>query len=137
MRELSLAVVGIDYPNDDRAGTNRRSELMLLPRGTAMALVPEPKNKHDENAVAVFSPSGIRVGYLRAERAPFIGARLRAGEEVNAVLQGILGAAAWIRVRFGPGLPNAPSVSESPPKPKLYDDPDGFYPDPDGPEWGA
>ena len=33
MDELSLAIVGIDYPNDDKSKSNRRMELMLTTPG--------------------------------------------------------------------------------------------------------
>ncbi|MFV3517306.1 HIRAN domain-containing protein, partial [Mycobacterium tuberculosis] len=68
MQELTLAVVGIDFPNTD--GSNRRSEAMMTLPGESVELVPEPKNKHDSNAIAVISPRGIQLGYVNAERAP-------------------------------------------------------------------
>ena len=141
MKELTLAVVGIDYPNADRAKTNRRSELLLLAPGTAIDLRPEPKNPHDEHAVAVFSPSGIQVGYLTSERAVFISARIRAGDEVAAIYQGLAGAAGYIRVRIGGGQPTLPpdrgDVDQVSSPARSADGDNGFFPDPDGPEWGA
>ena len=134
MRELTLAIVGIDFPNNDRARSNRRSELMLLTPGTPMTLLPEPRNPVDPNAVAVFSPSGLQVGYLSAERAPLIGARIRAGDEVVAILQGVGVAAGYLRVRIGGGTPTLPEPRER--NETLVGEPD-FWPDPDGPEFGA
>jgi len=49
MQELTLAVVGIDFPNAD--GSNRRSEAMMTPPGAPIELVPDPKNRHDPDAV--------------------------------------------------------------------------------------
>jgi hypothetical protein len=135
-RELTLAIVGIDFPNPDRARTNRRSELLLLSQGADMELRPEPKNPHDPQAVAVFSLNGIQVGYLTAERAPWIGAKIRNGEEVAAIFQGLESAAAFIRIRIGggrPSLPDQSAVEERPSQPVV----DDFWPDEDGPEWGA
>ncbi|WP_019516814.1 HIRAN domain-containing protein [Sphingomonas sp. Mn802worker] len=134
MKELTLAIVGIDFPNNDRARSNRRSELMLLAPGAPMMLVPEPRNPVDPQAVAVFSPSGLQVGYLSAERAPWIGARIRAGDEVVAVLQGVVSGAGYLRVRIGGGAPTLPVGRER--------DEEGagevdFWPDPEGPEFGA
>ena len=63
-RELSLAVVGISHPNAN--GSNRRFEAMLCVPGESVELRPEPKNKHDSNAVAVFSARGVQIGYLTA-----------------------------------------------------------------------
>ena len=144
--ELTLAVVGIDFPNDDKTKSNRRMELLLCPPGEPMDLVLEPKNPHDANAIGVWSSRGVQVGYVSAERAPWIGSRIRAGEECQAVMQGLDGWSGYIRVRFGgdaPSLPPAPAASESPPAPPRLPrrtgpiNPDAFYPDEDGPEWGA
>jgi len=144
MQELTLAVVGIDFPNAD--GSNRKSEAMMTLPGEAIELVPEPKNKHDSNAIAVVSPRGIQLGYINAERAPYISGRMNRGEGVEAIFQGLNGASAFIRVRFGGGVPTLPTSSDKPPAPPRPSrpphrsepyDPHGFYPDEDGPEWGA
>lgn len=140
MNELTLAVVGIDFPNAD--GSNRRSEAMMTLPGEPVRLVPEPRNRHDGNAVAVFSPRGVQLGYISAERAPLVRSRLNRGEDARAIFQGIDGAAAFIRVRFDGGAPVLPPATTSgqdgaastAPRPQ---DGDIFYPDPDGPEWGA
>jgi hypothetical protein len=139
MRELTLAVVGIDFPNAD--GSNRRSEAMMTLPGTPVSLVPEPRNSHDANAVAVIGSRGVQIGYLSAERAPYVGGRLRRGEAVTAIFQGMDRGAAFIRVRFGGGIPTLPP-SDRPSGPtgsfdRAPDDPPPFYPDEDGPEWGA
>lgn len=150
MDELTLAVVGIDFPNSDKSESNRRAELLFCNPGDRMALVPEPKNAFDENAVAVFAPSGIQVGYLTAERAPYIGSRI-SREPYAAVFQGMADSAAYIRLRFGGGAPTLPPPAEAkPPAPVQHETDeegemrivrqsvtDGFYPDPEGPEWGA
>lgn len=144
MQELTLAVVGIDFPNAD--GSNRRSEAMMTLPGDPVELVPEPKNSHDSNAVAVIGPHGVQLGYINAERAPYIGGKMNRGEDVAAIFQGIDGGSAFIRVRFGGGAPTLPPVSSKPPAPERparlprqsepYD-PHAFYPDEEGPEWGA
>lgn len=134
-RELSLAVVGIDYANADKAKSNRRFELLQCEPGDPVELRREPKNAHDPNAVAVFSERGIQVGYLTAERAPWIGGKIAAGEEAVAIFQALGGGTATIRVRFGGGEPTLPAASPPPPLQTSYDD--DFHADPDGPEWGA
>jgi hypothetical protein len=135
MDEMTLAVVGIDFPNTDKARSNRRFELLASAAGDPVSLRPEPRNPHDPNAVAVFSARDVQVGYLSAERAPLIGARIRRGEVVEAIYQGMKGAVAYIRVRFGGGRPTLPVVAEARSQPVVTED--DFYPDPEGPEWGA
>jgi hypothetical protein len=119
--------------------------MMTLP-GETVELVPEPRNKHDSNAIAVFSPRGVQIGYINAERAPYIGGRMGRGEDVEAIFQGLDGASAFIRVRFGGGVPTLPAPSDKPPAPPRSPrpprrsqpyDPHAFYPDEEGPEWGA
>lgn len=141
-RELGLFVVGINYPNADKAKSSRRFEMMLCEPGEPVELRLEPKNPHDENAVAVFSCRDVQLGYLQAERAPWIGGKIRAGEEYKAVFQEPGAAVAMIRIRFGGEAPTLPPRRE----PRGLASPDGFYPDPEGfeggpdpegPEWGA
>jgi len=139
MDELTLAVVGIDFPNTDKSKSNRRMELMLCVPGDPVDLRREPKNPHDANAVAVFSGRGVQIGYLSAERAPLIGRRMQQ-EEHLAVFQALTGSMGYVRIRFGGGAPTlpAPGDAETPaPGRTATFDPDAFYPDPKGPEWGA
>ena len=145
MHELTLAVVGIDFPNAD--GSNRRSAAMMTVPGDPVELVPEPNNQHDRNAIAVFTAQGTQLGYVTAERAPFIGGKLKRGEDAIAIFQGIEGSAAYIRVRFGGGQPTLPASGASASNQRIATalrspsaapyDPHAFYPDPDGPEFGA
>jgi len=111
MDELSLAVVGLDFPNPD--GSNRRFELALMRPGDPVELRREPKNPADPRAVGVFSEGGIRIGYLTAERCGWIGARIARGEAMRAVFQEAGRTAAVIRVRFGGGEPTLPEVRET------------------------
>lgn len=134
-RELSLAVVGIDHPNGDKAKSNRRFELLQCRPGDPVELKREPRNRHDPYAVAVFSERGIQIGYLTAERAPWIGGKIEAGEALVAIFQALGNAAATIRVRFGGDAPNLPAAPH--PIPATDADADDFQADPDGPEWGA
>ena len=130
MQELTLAVVGIDHPNADRSRSSRRFELLQCDPGELVELRAEPRNTHDRHAVAVWSVRGVQIGYLTAERAPWIGRRL-AAEDTVAVFQRLDRSAAYIRVRFGgdpPTLPAANSPADAEPD---------FYPDPEGSLWGA
>lgn len=130
MRALSLAVVGISHPN--KRGVPRRFELLQCSPGEAIELRPEPKNKHDEYAVAVFSARGVQLGYLSAERAPWIKGIMGRGVEVQAIYQGQAEHCAWIRVAFDGEVPTLP-----PARIEVAADADGFYPDEPGGEWGA
>lgn len=132
LRELSLAVVGLAFPNNDRRKSNRLFEALLCRPGEPVELRPEPNNPANPHAIAVFSARGVQLGYLTAERAPWIGAKLRAGLDIHAVFQSIGDGVAIIRARFGGGSPSLPTA----PKPRQHE-PDDFEPDPDGPEWGA
>jgi hypothetical protein len=138
MDELTLSVVGIDFPNPDRSKSNRRMELLLCAPGEPVDLRREPKNPHDANAVAVFSARGIQMGYLSAERAPLIGRRMQQEEHV-AVFQALTGSMGYVRIRFGGGAPSlpAPEAHTSSKSRAAPFDSDAFYPDPEGPEWGA
>ena len=147
MDELTLGVVGIDFPNTDRSKSNRRMELLLCAPGERVELRREPKNPHDANAVAVFSARGVQMGYLSAERAPLIGRRMQQEEHV-AVFQALVGSLGYVRIRFGGGAPALPNLVEGPDPVEgelaarsrsraASFDPDAFYPDPEGPEWGA
>ena len=131
MDELTLAVVGIDFPNRD--GGNRRFELLQCDPGDPVELRPEPRNPHDPRAVAVLSGRGQQIGYLTAERAQWIGSRIRAGEAVTAVFQGAAGRSGFIRVAFGGRLPTLPPVHGGVVAPL----PEEGARDPDGPIWGA
>ena len=110
MRELSLHVVGADHPN--RGGGNRRFEILLCSPGEAVALLPEPRNPADPNAMMVVSVRGVQIGYLTADRAVWIGAMLRGGREVTAVFQQATPMGAAIRVAFDGAVPVLPRLVE-------------------------
>jgi hypothetical protein len=100
-REMSLAVVGLDFPNPDKG--NRRFEMAMCSHGEPVSLVREPKNKADENAIAVLSARGVQLGYLNSERAALIALWLDAGEQHEAAFLEPGRSAAIIRARFGGG----------------------------------
>lgn len=149
MNELTLPIVGIAFDNDDSSKSNRRFELKLLDPGARLDLVPEPKNAFDRNAIAVFSPNAIQVGYLPADRAAWVGMRMER-EGYVALFQGLSDHYGFVRIRFGGEAPTLPVPKAAAPaniiqdideqgEPRVIrqDIPDDFYPDTDGPEWGA
>ena len=116
-RQLSLAVVGANFPN--KRGPTRRFEIALCPPGEPVELVPEPKNKADEHAIMVLSCRGVQMGYVTAERAPWIGGLMRDGHELTAIFQEATGFGAVVRLgidcepRLPPARPTAPEPGDS------------------------
>lgn len=129
MRAFSLDVVGAAHPN--KSGPSRRFEIEICRAGEPIELRLEPKNPADPNAVAVHSCRGIQIGYLRAERAPLIGGRIRAGMEVQAIYQHRAEYGAVIRVAFDGEAPTLDGVPTEPHKAPIEPDfyPDEIYPD--------
>lgn len=134
-RNLSLDVVGADFPNKD--GGNRRFEILICEEGEAVQLVPEPKNPADPQAVAVFSARAVQIGYLRAERAPWIRGMMVQGRDIRAIFHDKRPWGATIRVNLDGEEPTLPPPAP-PPEPRRQAgfawedgvDPDpGFWPD--------
>jgi hypothetical protein len=121
--ELSLAVVGAAHPNAD--GSDRRFEILLSTPGEPVELRSEPTNKADQNAIAVFSSRGVQIGYLTAERAPWIGSKLASGVDVRAVFQSKTDYGALIRANLEGADPILPHPKPSRPEA----DESGFWPD--------
>jgi len=92
------------------AGTSYRADALqddAFAPGRRLALVPEPQNEHDPNAVAVFDAGRrLQVGYVPAEVAPELGGDEQAmslwefrgddGERIGLRLL-IVPADAWIQ----------------------------------------
>jgi hypothetical protein len=89
-------------------------------------LVPESDNPVDPYAIAVFSARGIQIGYLTAERAPWVGSMMRNGKEMISIFQQATATGAVIRIGIDGEQPILP---EAPPKtvPRAPDD--DFWPD--------
>lgn len=121
---MSLAVVGAPFPNKD--GSDRRFEVALCRPGELVELRPEPKNRHDQLAVAVFSERDVQLGYLSAERCGRIGKLIREGRVVKAIFQADSSFGAWIRVAFDGEEPKLPDDEGA----SVADEPrDGWFPD--------
>lgn len=102
---MSLAVVGVAH--DNKKGPPRQFEIAMCTPGEPVKLVHEPRNPADPNAIAVFSVRDIQIGYLRAERAPMIGAAMRRGV-VIAIFQQQEAWGATIRANLDGGEPTLP-----------------------------
>lgn len=125
---MTVAVVGADFPNK-AGGVARRFEITLCRPGEPVELRPEPKNPADEHAVMVLSARGIQIGYLTAERAPWIGGMISNGRQIEAVFQSASSFGAHVRIAFDGEMPVLPE-----PVPTGREEPasggSGFYPDP-------
>lgn len=129
---ITLAVVGAPFPNAD--GSDRRFEIRLCRPGEPIELRPEPKNRKDPRAIAVYSERGVQIGYLSAERAGRIGGIMRAGHDLRAIFQEETAFGAWIRVAFDGDRPHLPARRAAPPA----EDDSGWFPDEVWPEeWEA
>ena len=102
-------------------------EILLCVPGEPVDLLPEPKNPVDPQAIAVFSTRGIQIGYLTADRAPWIGGMLRSGRELKAIFQAATQVGAAIRIAFGGETPMLPP--ERPAVPSQGTESDGCWPD--------
>ncbi len=77
-------VVGLRYED-------RQKELAALQPGMPVNLVREPENRHDPHAVAVVSPWGAQLGYLRASLAAILAYRYARGELFAARVAAVMG----------------------------------------------
>ena len=87
--DFSLPACGESYENED--GTSRQAELALCEPGEIVDFVREPENPHDPLAVAIMSVRGVRVGYLRRDRAQWIGSKIDRGYDVRAIVERVKG----------------------------------------------
>lgn len=133
--QITLPIVGVQFPN--MKGMTRRFAVDLQRPGDPVELRREPKNPADPNAIAVHTAEGVQMGYVPAERAPYIGMMMTRGE-VKAIFQGADDFGAFIRVAFDeePVLParrpaDIPAIEgmsqEQAPEQDWYPDPE--YPD--------
>ena len=88
--DFSLPGCGEWYDNED--GSSRQVELARCSVGEWADLVREPHNPHDPRAVAIMSLRGVRVGYIRRDRAAWLCGKLDRGYDVRAIVQRIRGA---------------------------------------------
>lgn len=131
--QITLPIVGVQFPNPK--GMTRRFAVDLQRPGDPVELRREPKNPADPNAIAVHTIEGAQMGYVPAERAPFIGMMMGRGE-VTAIFQGADDFGAFIRIGFDeePVLPEpSAAVPRNPEGPSPEPEQD-WYPDPEYPD---
>jgi hypothetical protein len=114
--DFSLAAVGCWYDNED--GSSRQLELEECRPGDPLDLVREPTNRHDPQAVAIFTASGTRVGYLSRDRAAWIASKIDRGIPANAIVEAVPGLdrpgttlGLVMRVSLDGSLPELPNRS--------------------------
>lgn len=130
--QITLPIVGSDHPNKNRKDATRRFALDLVERGDPVKLVPEPDNEYDEHAIAVHNAKDMMMGYIPANRAPFVGMQIRRGGTVSAIFQGRTARGGFIRIAFDGDEPVLP------PEPADQRGDDDWQPDPEYPDdWGA
>lgn len=93
------------HPN--KRGPTRAFGINLLRPGDPVELRPEPKNPHDGNAIAVYEPGGIQLGYLPAEKCQWLHSAMARGVELFAIFQANNEHGAYLRIGFDrtPTLP--------------------------------
>ncbi len=115
--ELSLAVVGARFDNQAQGKpTGSQTEILLCEPGEKVTLVPEPANRHDRNAIAVFSSREVRSATLSPIGRCIIHKAWEAAREVRAIFQEAIVGGAAIRVAFDrdPVLPLV-KIADQPP----------------------
>jgi hypothetical protein len=127
---MSFAVVGAAHKNPD--GSDRAIEIEACTPGEQVLLRPEPENKFDKDAIAVWTVRGVQIGYIAAERAPRLALFMSEYEPV-AVFQRPSEFGAWIRIAFGGQAPVLTATmlmakDEEPGWADQHGEPD-FYPD--------
>lgn len=107
---------------------------MFCDPGEFIELRLEPKNPADPNAVAVYSARGFQIGYLQADRAPWIGGFMRQEREIRAVFQEGAPWGAVIRLAMDGVEPTLPPPRPAVEIPQIGDEyqPDAWS---DGVDW--
>lgn len=131
--QITLPIVGVQFPN--ARGVTRRFAVDLQRPGDPVELRREPKNPADPNAIAIHTIEGVQMGYVAAERAPYIGMMMTRAE-AKAIFQGADDFGAFIRVAFDeePVLPvPSAAVPRNPEGPSQEPEQD-WFPDPEYPD---
>jgi len=98
--------------------------------GDEVALVHEPKNRADQNAIMVLSERGVQMGYISADRTSLIHRVWREKRSIRAVFQEKTDWGAWVRVSLDGSEPALPSPIDIAERDESAADPDaGFWPD--------
>lgn len=88
---FSVSIRGVSHKNND--GTNRQEIIKDLKIGQTVNLIADPMNKYDRNAVAVFTTTGIQIGFLPSDARD--SSSLLRGEPIFATIQKLIGGNNW------------------------------------------
>jgi hypothetical protein len=132
-------VVGARFANPRRKGQptgDRQMEILLCEPGEPVTLKPEPTNKADQNAIAVYSKHGVQMGYISAERTVLLHRAWSEARDVSAIFQRATAYGAVIRVSFDGNIPSLPPPGLVPDVPDSDPADSDPWPDSDG-RWDA
>lgn len=124
MRVLTVPIAGADFPNS--RGPTRRFGIRLCAPGDPVELRPEPTNKHDGNAIAIYERGGIQLGYVPAEKCQWLHSTMARGVELVAIFQAETEHGGLVRIGFD-HTPALPEVDDAPARDRFDED---FPPDP-------
>jgi hypothetical protein len=134
VHEFPSAVAGVSFTNSDGSSRQRIIKQQLV-RGTRLLLRFEDGNPYGADAVAVFTPQGAQIGYLRSNVSPEVRGRCAAGEGVSAFVAEItggeidrptLGVNILVRIRATPPAPREFKTPIDELVAKAYETPGGF-----------
>ena len=95
--EFYTKIVGVTFNNTGINTENRQRIIAglvqkgILKENTELALVREPENQYDPNAVAVFAPDGRQLGYLPSNIAQHVSSNIANGIHYNAYVTKVTG----------------------------------------------
>lgn len=98
MGEYTISVVGESFKNED--GTPRQKVIRRCRVGDPVALIREPDNPYDENAVAVVHGGG-QIGYIGRDQNHWLSRAMDDGAAVSGEIQYINGAGWFFARRYG------------------------------------
>lgn len=96
-RKYYTKLVGCTFRNEGENTESRQSIISdlfrrgMLTFGQELRLVPEPNNRYDSHAVAVFGPDGRQLGYLGRDLAYDVFVSIQSGKKYSAYVESVNG----------------------------------------------
>lgn len=85
VRQFITAAKGEGFPNSD--GSSRQAAIAELRPGEVIRLIPEPHNRRDSKAVALFTTGDRQIGYLSRDVARLVAAAADRGQTATACVE--------------------------------------------------